>query len=505
MARLGLNINLATQALLAANKERAANNRSALPDRQQRKNTAAQAANTAAAATPVTGPPTQADEPRGGTPNLWHPDQPAAQRRKKGLDPVFVVTERFVSDASNPIGGGDSGVERLYEIHTGQKGKIAEFSPYELQPFTPVDDSGSQQLVAAIAAFEPIAPPYRLEQTTSSFATFIYSAPIFQHIVDNTLYIGLLRCSHDWGNADALWAVLNDQGDVIGNILLRTASVSTRASYDLLSVAVNLDNGSISSSATPVYTRELNANALLYLTSFNAQVAGIDRQLFDWDVNVTHTSLPEAIALTLPESHPLKTCGPLAWEYLSQYASVIPSGTYTFQDGGANGAPLPGLTPQKVPAADPRHVLPISFAYVTSKADGTIDKPLHDQLLSYNTRKQSRIVTRDSVMEWAALPASEELNLCSGFERLWQAGSNSYDTYNPNSLALRSKYISGRGLTATDRTLIRAEPNTSAPSTVTKGSTTSIEISSPRYLREQTELTSFASPADAYHVAYRIF
>ena len=85
MARLGLNINLATQALLAANKERAANNRSALPDRQQRKNTAAQAADTAASATPVTGPPTQKDEPRGGTPNLWHPDQPAAQRRKKKL------------------------------------------------------------------------------------------------------------------------------------------------------------------------------------------------------------------------------------------------------------------------------------------------------------------------------------------------------------------------------------------------------------------------------------
>lgn len=503
MARLGLDIDLALQRLLGANKERAAANRAELEDRKLRKENAAEKAQLANDA-PRPGSPTSAEEIRGGTPQLYRAPEPAAQRRKQGLDPVFVITERFVSDASNPIGGGDPGVDRLYEIHTGQKGKIAEFSPYALQPFTPVDDAGSQQIAAAIAAFEPIPPPYRLEQTTSSFATYIYSAPVFQHVIDTTLYISLLRCSHDWGNATALWAVLNDEDEVISNILLTTAKVSTRASYDLLTVAVNLDTGSISSSACPVYTRDLNTTALLYLTSFNAQTAGISSQWFDWDVSVTYTSLPEAIALTLPQGHPLKTCGSPAWEYLSQYGSVVPSGVYTFQDGGVNGAPLPNRTAQKVAAADSRHLLPISFAYTASKADGTIGKPLHDQLLGYSTRKQSRIVTRDSVMEWAALPASEELNLCSGFERLWQSASNSYDTYTPSSLVLRSKYIAGRGLTTADRTLIRAEPSTPAPATVTKGLTTSIEISSPRYLREQVELTSFASPADAYHVAYRI-
>lgn len=503
MARLGLDIDLALQRLLGANKERAAANRGELENRKLRKENAAEKAQLAANA-PRPGSPTDAEDIRGGTPQLYRAPEPAAQRRKQGLDPVFVVTERFVSDASNPIGGGDPGLSRIYKIHTGQKGKIAEFRPYDLQPFIPVDDAGSQQIVAAIAAFEPIAPPYRLEQTTSSFETYIYSAPVFQHVADNTLYVSLLRCSHDWGNATALWAVLNDQNEVIGNILLTTANVSTRANYDLLTVAVNLDNGSISSSACPVYTRDLNTTALLYLTSFNAQSAGIDSQWFDWNVSVTYTSLPDAIALTLPEGHPLKTCGSPAWSYLSQYASVVPGGTYTFEDGGVNGAPLPNRTAQKIAAADSRHLLPISFAYTTSKADGTISKPLHDQLLGYNTRKQSRIVTRDSVMEWAALPATEELSLCNGFERLWQSASNSYDTYTPSILVPRSKYIAGRGLTTADRTLIRSEPSTAAPATIIKGLTTSIEVASPRYLREQTELTSFASPADAYHVAYRI-
>ena len=82
MARLGLDINLALQRLLGANKERAAANRSELEDRKLRKENAAEKAQLAAdAARP--GSPTGAEEIRGGTPQLYRAPEPAAQRRKK--------------------------------------------------------------------------------------------------------------------------------------------------------------------------------------------------------------------------------------------------------------------------------------------------------------------------------------------------------------------------------------------------------------------------------------
>jgi hypothetical protein len=90
MARLGLDINLALQRLLAGNKERAAANRGALEDRKRTKENAAEKAQLAADAATRPGSPTQNEEPRGGTPDLYRPPEPAAQRRKKGLQ-VFGV------------------------------------------------------------------------------------------------------------------------------------------------------------------------------------------------------------------------------------------------------------------------------------------------------------------------------------------------------------------------------------------------------------------------------
>jgi hypothetical protein len=74
MTRLRLDINFDEQRLLAANKDRAAANRAALPERKRRREVANDKT------TPAAG-----EEPRGGTPDLYRRDQPGAQRRKKGL------------------------------------------------------------------------------------------------------------------------------------------------------------------------------------------------------------------------------------------------------------------------------------------------------------------------------------------------------------------------------------------------------------------------------------
>lgn len=90
MARLGLDIDLALQRLLGANKERAASNRGALEDRKRTKENAEEKAQLANGASRP-GSPTGAEEIRGGTPQLYRAPEPAAQRRKKKGLQVFGV------------------------------------------------------------------------------------------------------------------------------------------------------------------------------------------------------------------------------------------------------------------------------------------------------------------------------------------------------------------------------------------------------------------------------
>lgn len=104
MARLGLDLNLALQRLLGANKERAAANRESLEDRKLRKENAAEKAQLAADA-PRPGSPTQAQEPRGGTPDLYRAPEPAAQRRRKGVEVYGIdLTSKQVVSGSQVTG-----------------------------------------------------------------------------------------------------------------------------------------------------------------------------------------------------------------------------------------------------------------------------------------------------------------------------------------------------------------------------------------------------------------
>lgn len=522
MARLGLDINLALQRLLGANKERAAANRGALEDRKLRKDSAEQKAQLANEA-PAPGSPTGAKEIRGGTPQLYRAPEPAAQRRKQGLDPVFVITEPFVHNYTTNrtippnVAAGDPGTNRKYEIYTGSKGKIAEFYPFALQPFTPVDRSGLELLTSTIATtFDEdrvqdgsLVP---LIQTTNGDA-FTYAAPVFQHVIDNKLYICIVRASHDWGWNEVFFALYNDQGNAVGTITVLTSSLSTRAKYDLLTVGVDLDTGAVTSSATALYDRTMLGNDYVALGNFT------------WTTTTTHRKLTEAIHETLSTTHPLKACGPDAWNYLAnnygasgRAAAVVTSGTYELsyegrpsQPGGATfylDTNLPGYqssAPGAVGANYIEHIFPIAFTNVSTRFNGiTIAQPFNDRLLSYNTKKNTRLIVESGVMEWAKLPEPEVLNLCAGFNRLFLPASNSYDDYAPLSVQARAKYIRPKGLSPTDRAVVVAEPTTPAPADITPAHESPISITAPKYLRQQTALPSFASSADALHIAYRI-
>jgi hypothetical protein len=136
MARQRIDLDINTQRLLGANRDRAAANRSAFVDREERKRTAAKATGTEApAATP--GTPTQEDEPRGGTPDLYRPEEPAATRRKKKGVEVFAV--------ETPSG-----------------------TPYSLDRVIYVQGIETYQLRLLIDNPAPYTDPQTLEATTSS-------------------------------------------------------------------------------------------------------------------------------------------------------------------------------------------------------------------------------------------------------------------------------------------------------------------------------------------------
>ena len=510
MARLGLNINIDAQRLLAANKERAASNRAALEDRKNREKIAtdrveASAKNRA-----------EQQDDRSSVPDLYRPDEPAAQRRKQeGLDPVFVITEPFVHNYTTfttkpvSVAAGDPGTNRKYEIYTGSKGKIAEFYPFALQPFTPVDRSGLELLTRTIATTvdEPFQQSGNLKpliETTNGDA-FTYAAPVFQHVIDNKLYICIVRASHDWGWSEVVFGVYNDLGTALGTYTINTYSLSTRAKYDLLTVSIDLDTGNVTSSATALYDRTMLAND--YLLSNN----------YAWTTSITYRKLTEAIHETLPTTHPLKVCGPNAWNYLAtRYGTILgaalfTSGTYQHTHVGRPPFWSDNNLPGDASAAngdDPNlttlHLFPVAFTNVRRKFGNSIPTPFNDQLLGYNTKKNTRIIVEAGVMEWAKLPKSGSLDLCSGFDRLFLSASNSYDGYTPSSVQARSKYIRPKGLNPADQAIVVAEPATPAPPNVTPANESPLSIEAPKYLRQQTDLPSFAPSADALHIAYRI-
>ncbi len=83
MTRLRLDINFDEQRLLAANKDRAAANRAALPERKQRRQVANDKTTPAPARDGTPATPAAEEEPRGGTPDVYTRNKPGAQRRKK--------------------------------------------------------------------------------------------------------------------------------------------------------------------------------------------------------------------------------------------------------------------------------------------------------------------------------------------------------------------------------------------------------------------------------------
>jgi hypothetical protein len=191
--------------------------------------------------------------------------------------------------------------------------------------------------------------------------------------------------------------------------------------------------------------------------------------------------------------------------------SLFPSGTYQHTYVGGPSfyldTNLPGYASAangEFPNSHPEHLFPVAFTNLGKRLTiNSVPKPYNDRLLSYNTKKNTRLIVESGVMEWAKLPEPEVLNLCAGFNRLFLPASNSYDDA-PLSVQARAKYIRPKGLGPTDRAIVVAEPTTPAPADITPAHESPISITAPKYLRQQTALPSFASSADSLHIAYRI-
>lgn len=141
MARLGVDINLALQRLLGANKQRAAANRESLQDRQTRKDNAAQKAEASKnSATPAG--VRRPEERRGGTPDLYKRPDPAAQRRKKpytvfavrSTEPYAVAgTEQNFHETFTAYRANYSYLESTHEVLSSSISSYTRANSYSLQ------------------------------------------------------------------------------------------------------------------------------------------------------------------------------------------------------------------------------------------------------------------------------------------------------------------------------------------------------------------------------------
>jgi hypothetical protein len=415
------------------------------------------------------------------------------------LDPVFFLTQAYVS---NQTGDGDPRTGRTVQLFTGSQGKVAEFNPFEIAPFTPVVNSDSGIVAVLERDWRPF-DDWRVRESDWFGNAYTWSAPVFQHVIDQTAYISLIRASNVHGYARVVFDVLSSLGTLIGTSTAETLPRTLNCRYDLLTVGVDLLNGSTQHAVSSLYERTIE------ITEFNDLVSSAIRDLyFTWTAEVASTSLPDAIAATLPAAHPFKACGSQAWSYLAERATVIPTGSYTFESQDViNGNPVPyarlpvsNFTPVTTASARPQ--MPSSFSFVFSHSLSPVGKPIHDRALAYSTLTDQRIITQQAVTEISTF--AEPWTPCTGFDQLYKVGPVSFDDYRQDELIERELVLVLDGLSPLDQQAFAAEPAGDPPASIAALAESNLKTDDPSYFRDQSTRPSFATNAGSYHVGYLI-
>lgn len=350
------------------------------------------------------------------------------------LDPVFVITLPGSYSSVDPEGAG-----RIYEVYSGQSGKLTEFAPWQFNPPEQVENTDAGA-AAAIAALYNSLPYTTVEDSLWTGIRRYNTVPVFVQLLNDVVYVCLIRANYAQGQVlTTVTTTLPPSFAPVTTERLSNGTFFTRAIYDIVTVAVDLQTGEISHSSSPLYNWSVTITG-------TASGGGNQVERFNHTRREVYTGYIEAIAASLPDSHPFKDCGTVPWSFLSNLS--IPLGT-TEQAYTNTALPVPRY--------------PWNFVFSQPSAAARLNR-----LKGYSSATQQRIL---GGLIYERSDLSSGWLSCEGYSLLGEYTEDSFSDYNAADLTPRDGLLRVDGyINAFQEKLLQESSNTDVqamPSRVT--------------------------------------
>jgi hypothetical protein len=364
--------------------------------------------------------------------------RPGARRGGPQLEPVYFVTQLFPGSES----------VRIVQVYTGSQEKVAEFAPWELSPPALASDEDPGFVDAAVDYV------LNVRGAPSVYDAFVLDTQWFgerinqtlrvaEQVIDGKLYCTLLRTSRFAASYSVPYVLVHVQPESFPELYSEVTSsnsvnpFASSASYDLLTVSVDLATGSIEHSTSALYTSSLT----------NIAVAA-DGAGYKYTRNGTYTGYKEAISASLPSSHPFKACGQSAWSYLSNlHSGSLGSYSYTTPDFSVGGVVT--STPRFISfgVLDGAHSASPDFFNRSRQPFAAISKL--NGMAGVNLTTGQRVLRNGSVHELSTLDPT--WLTCQGFSLLGASVPGSFASYTSSDVEPLEDLLDVSGLLAEDQ------------------------------------------------------
>lgn len=237
---------------------------------------------------------------------------------------------------------------------------------------------------------------------------------------------------------------LDANGEIVGD----TGGYCARASYEVFTVAVDIQTGAVSCGSAQFINYQQS------IVEYTGSGSGTSDQ-FKWTSTTQSFGLAAAYAASLPAQHPFKSCGAAPWEFLDSNAGY-PAGTYTSQNfNNVNGGSF--LDEFYDPRYLRRHLDFASNPWNRYSAHA-----------GYNTQSRQRVFSpglyvNNGIRELSTLQALPGGFTCAGYRYLGAESDTGFDAYDPNDLDDLESVVDLSGLDPADRQSVIDGSNEVAP------------------------------------------
>jgi len=400
------------------------------------------------------------------------------------INPVYILTQEYgfaiatteeeiIYNVEDPteqftwtygVAASDVGTDRTIQVYTGKDGLLVEFNPWDYNPPSIVGDEDCGLLAAVSNAG---CNDYSLGYSNFKSSVGVRSYPYINQVIDNYLYITLIRASYAFGAAFALYQWCPTIGGVVScqdSYQIVEYNPPMRSNVDIVTFAINLDSGDITSIAQDLYSSSLNVNSVESGFLFNCSE-------FDFTHTVNIAGIREAFKNTLPDFHPFKNC--VYDDFIDPPSAAYPTGQTVVTEG--NYLNFPGNSGIYSPSPYSLWIPPGSW--ITDFTDGFPGSngwnSFKIYMRGYNTTTGERVTNPRCISDDVAVPGEviiyELARLdgyianCINFKDLVRWASNGFAAYiGPGSLADKAELINLDGWTDEDKSSYLAQTSTYA-------------------------------------------